>query len=656
MFRIEQKRLLPAGMLAVLLLTAFLPGGGLRQSQTGSLSSRIIDADGNAVVNAEVFSIFAETEKVRTALDGSFYLSEIPAGLNNIVIIHPDFALEERQVDIKSSGATVVDFIRLDKANAPHRISDIRVVSVATTSAVITWNTYRSVICSIDYGTTTSYGGIYREQRPTEMHEAVLSDLKPETLYHFRVQYIDDNAATYYSYDFSFRTESGDRPAAPRQVQLAPLVALHKVTVQWEAALGQSADGYNVYRQSDGGDWAKLNETPLSKNTLEYTDQTVEAGMFCRYAVAAVNAFMAESEKSTTASIFVPGIITRNVSIKTAQSPVKLYADLIIAAGAHFVVEAGCEFLIADNDAFASGADEQRIEIVAHGRLALEGTREKPVKFGSLGGSGKRDHWSGIRILSSLTGISQIQHVQIFGCSGYAVDVTTDRVKIDNLAVSYSESGLSLDGLRDFIELESCSFNEIRSIGLRVSRCRRVLLNNSAFIEVGEGIVNFTDYADDQLLVKNSELDCINTGVRGVFGKLRFLNSLFVVSEGTAMIFENALNTRENYVDHCTIEARNGIVIRSGEFVIENNIINNRGLAGEVGINNTSILTPDYAFNNVYGFGSAYSGCAGGLGAIQTDPKFVGGNPYSYALQADSSLRLQDRYGSEMGRYGSSRL
>lgn len=656
MFLIKRRFFLPAAMLAVFLHLAFLPGCGLRQSQTGSLSSRIIDADGNAVVNAQVFSIFSEVEKVYTALDGAFYLSELPAGVNNIVITHPDYALEERQIEIKSDDATVVEYIRLDRANAPHRISDVKVISVASGTATITWNTYRSVICNIDYGKTIAYGSIYREQRPANEHMAVLTNLDPESVYHFRVQYIDEAALTYYSYDFSFLTEIGDRPAAPASLQILPLVAMNIVDVEWQTAPGPSVDGYNVYRSDSHGDWVRLNENVLGQNVRNYSDQSVEAGTFCRYAVAAVNEFAAESEKTVSSTIFVPGIITRNVSIKASDCPIKVYSDLMIAAGANFDVEAGSEFLIAETDAFSSGSDEGRVEIVVHGRMALNGTVESPVRFGPLNGSGKRDHWSGIRVLSHLTGISELNHVQLFGCSGYAVEVVAERVRITSLAVSYSVGGLSLDGLRDFLELDSCRFSEISQVALRVSKCRRVQVSNTVFTAVSKAISNFTDYADDQLVVKNSELHCLDTAISGTFGKLRFLNLLVVVPDGIGMFFENALNNRENYVDHCTIEALNGIVVQSGEFIIENNIINNRGLVGATGINNTSVLTPEYAFNNIYGFSNAYLGCAAGLGGLQTVAKFEGGNPFSYRLPADSTLKLQDRYGSEMGCYGNTRF
>ena len=657
MFPIDRKNLLPAcAVTALLVLVALLSGCGLRQSQTGSLSSRIIDADGNAVVNAVVFSIFAEQEKVYSGIDGGFYLSELPAGINNIVVMHSDFALEERQIDIKASAATVVEFIRLDRANAPHRIFDVQVADVASTSARITWNTYRSVACNIEYGTTMSYGTIYREVRPAEQHAVILTDLLPETVYHFRVQYIDEDSVSHFSYDFPFRTEEADWPEKPAAIRLLPLTALGVVEVEWDASEGPSAKGYNVYRKVNDGEWQRINDTTAGVNVRVFADINAESGTFCRYAVTAVNAFGAESEKQVSSVVFVPGIINRNVTVSVADSPVSVHSDLVISAGVTFAVEEGCEFLIAETDAFAAGLDEQRVEIQVHGRISLQGAAASPVKFGPLQGSGKRDHWAGIRILSSLTGISEINHTQMFGCSGYAVTVAADRAKINALAITHSENGLSLSGLRDTIEVADCSFTQVSGVALKVNKCRRVLVADANFSEVGTAIENFTDYADDQLLVRDTAIDCLQTGIVGTFGKSRIYNVLIVADSGIAVSIDSVLNSRENFIDHCTIDAMNGILVKQGEVTIENNIVVNRSQKGNVGINNSSFLTPDYAFNNMYGFTTAYRGCAAGTGGVQTDPKFVGGNPFDYNLAPDSTLLLQDRYGSEMGRYGISRL
>ncbi len=649
--------ILPATLLAIFLSLAGLTGCGLRQSQTGSLHSRIIDASGNAVVNAEVFSIFAEREKVFSGIDGGFYLSELPAGINNIVILHPDFALEERQIEIKSGESTVLDSIRLDRANAPNRISSVKVEKTASTSAEISWNTYKSVICNVEYGTTISYGSLIREQRPANEHRLVIADLLPETIYHFRVQYLDENNASYFSYDYSFKTAVADRPSAPAGLNIRQFNALGVVEVEWQPATsGFPAASYNLYRQVKGGDWLKINENSIDARAVSYADKAAVTGSFCRYAIKAVNDLGAESETTVSGMVFVPGVISQTTGLTQADSPVRLYSDLIVAAGASLIIEAGTEILVSETDSLAAGSDEQRIEITVQGRLEIRGTSEAPVVFAPLNGSGRRDHWAGIRILSSQTGVSDISHVKLFGCSGYALDVSALNTRISNLAISYSQHGLRLDGIREVMSLSECSFSEIASVALELKDCRRVTVENALFSEVHTGIVTSTDKNEDQVIIRDCDIYAASVGIRGVWGRNRVVRTLIVSHEGTGIICDNLLHSYDNYIDHVTIDAGNGILVKAGNVNIQNNIIVDRYQRGAVGIANLTLLTPGYGFNNVYGFAENYRGCSGSTGALSIDPKFAAGNPYDYRMLAESTLKLQDIYGSEMGRYGASRL
>lgn len=649
-FKVFYLILLPA------LLVVFIQGCGLRQSQTGSLSSRIIDADGDAVVDAEVFSIFRESEKVYTAKDGGFYLSELPAGLNNIVIQHPDYLLEERQIEIKKDETTAIDFIRLDQANAPNRISNVRVVSVASSSARISWQTYREVVCNIDYGTSRDYGSIYRESRPAKEHEAVLTGLTPETLYHFRVQYIGNEGASYYSYDYSFETDLGNKPFPPVGISLNSISEANTVEVVWQPATATSVVGYNLYRRENGGDWVRLNETPLSDHQTSYKDTSAIAGMFTDYAVTAVNQFTGESSKLISEKVFVPGILNTNVTITQLESPVTLNSDLVVPAGIILEVEPGVEFMVGQQDLAASGLDEKRVEIVVSGRLIMSGTEAAPVKFRPLDSSGRRDHWAGIRILSSNTGISTLKNVEISGCYPYGINIEARRTELDSVAVAYSEGGVRLAGLREELKFKNYLASEIEKTALKIEECRKIVLSQAEFDEVNEGIEVVAAADDEKLLLDNSDIYCRSYGIKGAFGQSVIKNVLIVSEKGTGIFVNSTLHSDGNYVDHCTIDAYRGIELASGTVEITNNIVVNRNQTGDRGIINSSILTPVYEFNNVWGFDSAYEGCGPGVGGIEADPYFVGGNPFDYHLRPDSSLNLQDENGAEMGRYGVSEL
>lgn len=653
---LTDKKIVPALLALLILFSIGMLGCGLRESQTGSLSSRIIDADGNAVLSAEIYSIFRESEKVFSSEDGGFYLAELPAGINNIVIIHPDYQIEERQIEILSDETTELESIRLDNSNAPHKISGIAVAETSSNTARIRWNTYRSVACNVDYGVTQSYGGIYREERAATEHEILLTGLSAETLYHFRVQYIDESSISHYSYDYSFKTEMGDRPSAPLSIDVLPIEAAGTVNVVWQAATASSVIGYNIYRMEKGGDWKLLNERPTSPRTVTYSDATANAGTFTKYAVVAVNEFIGESEKIISQSVFVPGVISGNLKIAYLDSPINLSSDLVIAAGTTLEVEPGVVFQIGEKDLSSTGMDEKRVEIIVSGRLVLLGTAENPVKFIPLNGSGSRDHWAGINILSSATGLSKLEYVQIFGCKGYSIEVEATRTEIKNINISYSENGLRLSGVREALVLDSCHFSEISETALKVESCRKVTVSNSMMRQVKSGIVSNATTKDDEIIVSNTDLYCVETGISGVFGRSTMKNALVVVPDGIGISMSNIIDVYGNFIDHCTIDASNGIEVASGVVTIENNVVINKSAIGVKGINNSSILTPAYQFNNVFGFKTLYEGCGPGVGGVSAEPEFTGGNPFDYNLLPRSPLNLQDKFGSELGRYGVTHL
>lgn len=656
MFLSESKKRFSILIVIALFSTIGMLGCGLRQSNTGSLSSRIINANGDAVAGAKVFSIFDEARQTYTALDGKFYLEELPAGNNNIVILHPDYALEERQVVVQSNETTVIESIKLDVSNAPNRIDNIKVVSTTSTSATITWNTYKKVISNIDYGTTRSYGSLYREQRADTSHSATLIGLSPETLYHFRVQYIDAEAESHYSYDYSFKTIQGDSPSAPLSISVASFSHLEVVRVEWAPATSPSVISYNIFRREKGQSWQKITDMPLPSNLRFYEDKNADSGTFWQYGITAVNDRGANSDIVSSKVIFTPGIVKKDIEITTDESPVLLTSDLVIAPGANLVINAGVEFEIAEADSMKTGLDTERVEIIVQGRIAINGSSELPVVFKPLDGTGRRDHWRGITILSDKTGISELHHISIFGCAGYAIEVETDNFIADNLQVRYCENGIKFSGIRNNFSLENTRVEGIASEAIFVENCRRFTLSNSFIDDTKVGIRVHTNDTEDSFEMDNSEVYANEIGLTGTFGKAKLAKNLIVVKTGTGIVINSLLNAKSNYIDHCTIDALNGIRVVSGTITIENNIIANITQTGETGINNVSILSPSYSYNAVFGFNSAYIGCGSLEGGVTTDPRFIGGNPYDYHLSAGSTLRIGDRHGNELGRYGESRI
>ncbi len=656
MFRTKRSILLVCMLSTVLVLTAVLTGCGSRDSNTGSFRSRLIDEKGDAVINARCFSLFQEDEVVYSGLDGSFRLSELPAGLNNIIIQHNDFALEQYQVEVKSDQETVVDFIKLDKLDASSRISKVTVGTVSSTTAEINWKTYKDLCCNIHYGTTTGYGKYVSEERPTQTHYYLLTGLEPETIYHFKVQYLDEFANSYNSYDYTFRTSSGDAPAKPSSASLIDMTELGVVSISWTApASSLSVVGYNVYRQVKGRDWVRVNGNVITSGT-KYNDVEAETGVFCRYAVTAVNNQGAESEKTITDLTFVPGVVKNDITLTKADSPIKLFADLIVPMGVNMKVEAGSEFQISERDSFKAGFDENRVEILVHGALTVEGTESEPVIFSPLDGSGNRDHWAGMRILSSVTGISSVRNANIFGCSGYAVNVNSENFRVSGLTIKHSVGGIRLENIRQRVDISDCRFDDIASVAVSINKCFHVVLVDSLITNTAIGVENYTDSTFDQTFVRRTDIYTTNTGIRGVFGNSTIVNTLIVSPNG--INYNNIIKTDGgNILDHSTIDARNALIIDTGNLNAKNNIFVNTNNTGEIGITyKDSLYYPSYNYNDYYGFRKSCEGCYIGTDSLEIDPGFVGGSPFSYELNEASLLIMNDEFGLELGRYGVSRL
>lgn len=656
MFQIERKRILTTCLLSFLLLLGSLTGCGSRQSNTGSFRSRLIDEKGDAIINARCFSLFADDEKVYSGLDGSFRLSELPAGQNNIIIQHSEFALEQYIAEVKSDQETVVDFIRLDRLSASNRISNVKVGAVTSTTAEITWKTYKDVLCNLHFGTTMGYGNQVSEERPAKEHHCLLQNLTPETLYHFKVQYYDETGKSYSSYDYSFKTSSGNVPDKPSSISLAKMTELAVVTVNWtKPSLSQSVAGYNLYRMKKGGDWILVNGNIIT-NSCSYSDTEAETGVFARYGVTAVNALGAESEKTITELTFIPGVVKSNITITKSDSPVRLTADLIVPMGVNMTVEAGSEFQISENDSFKSGFDEERVEIIVHGSITVNGTVAEPVKFSPLDGSGNRRHWAGIKILSSVSGVSAIRQANLFGCSGYALSILAKNVAVSGLNIKHSVGGVSFDGVRERVDVSDCIFDDIASVAVSISKSFQIVLKDSKITNSYIGIKNYTDSSFDQTFIRNTDIYATNVGITGVFGNSRITNVLVVSPRG--INYENILkNDGGNVIDHNTIDAVNALIIASGTLNVKNNIFVNTASAGEIGIDyKSNAQIPIYNYNNIYGFSRAVSGCILGTDSLMLDPAFIGGSPYSYRLSGISMMLINDENNLEMGRYGVSKL
>ncbi|HOY68179.1 MAG TPA: carboxypeptidase regulatory-like domain-containing protein [Candidatus Ozemobacteraceae bacterium] len=644
---------------AVLALVAFLAAGtgcGLREAQSGAVSGRVVDTEGDVVEGALVYSIFNEVEKVYTGPDGTFYISELPAGKNRLVIRHADYDVAEVGCDITSNELTDLRLVKLEKSGRQRRITDLEIESVGSTSAVLVWNTYRSVACFIEYGAGDGYTATLEESSPAESHRFTIPGLKPDTLYHARVRFNEEDATPRISVDMPFRTTIGVTPEPPAAIRIQPLEAYGAVTIAWEPSPTGSTAGYRLRRRANGGEWVVLTTEPLPRDARSFRDLATDGGNFYEYGVAALSDVGAASAYVSSERVFMPGFLGRDLTIKAAESPVTLVSDLIVGVGANLFVEPGVEFRVAASDAFGLGEDRSRVEILVNGRAVIAGKSGAPVRFTPLDGAGARDHWAGIRFRKGGAGVSELGFVEMFGCAGPAVLVDRIEANVHDITVQYSVGGYRIEGVRIVPTLSNCRFNDIASAAVEVVACRRFDMTNAVITGARIGCLFVKDNLEDRISVRESRIDAYEIGILADFARSVIANTLIVAPHGTGVRY---LDTRvtDNFLDHCTIDANVGVAIASGQPRIESNILCNTDEAGRYGISYEDLanpLTGYFGYNAIHGFEVDYKDCIKGPGAQSMKPDFVGGNPYDYHLLPASPLRLLDINGLELGRYGPS--
>ncbi len=653
MFRSVRGRFPRATPLVVAFLLLGLMGCGLREPQTGSLSGRVFNTRGEIVENAKVYSLFNEVEQVYTANDGSFYLSELPSGRNTIVITHSKYRVESRIVEIPAGTHVSFEEIKLDWATSSQQLSALVIERTASTTADISWQTYKPAATTLEWGLTQAYGNEYVEREAVTDHRYTITGLTPDTVYHVRAKLFDDNNNAWFTYDMPFKTTQGPIPAPPSNLRILPLTAFGVINLEWDLSTSTAVVGYRVWRREKDGDWVKLTTDLLDRTTKTYTDVDTIGGHFYEYAVDAWSLESAVSPRTYSRRVFMPGYVNDLVTLTASDSPILLEADLIVGLAGNLLVEPGVEFRTSARDAFSLGTDRNRVEILVQGRVTLGGTSTNPVRFTPADSSGGRTHWAGIVLQNGGTGFSEIGHVQLSGCTPYAIWAKGTTPNIHDVSVRYAQGGMYFEDIRALPSLTGCQFDDIASAALTVVNCRRFDVRKTEIRQAAIGMVFQAGSTDDYVTVRECRIEALQEGIRGAFQRSVLANLLILAPEGIG-VRVLSVPLAQNNVDHVTVDAEIGIQLDNGWPAIENSIIVNTLQNGTVGIKSLTAGNPQFPYNNVFGFTNAYENCSGGTGARNEQPAFIGGNPYSYELQLTSMLKRTDQYGQEMGRYGQS--
>jgi len=120
---------------------------------------------------------------------------------------------------------------------------------VTSSDAVLEFISSVPLNCMIVYGETTKYGNLTNDPNMssplTINHKPILSKLKPNTLYHARVQGLDANGVVYVGQDMTFRTKLKQQGTLKNIALLSNGSKVLHVSSNWGGGKNNSSYGAN---------------------------------------------------------------------------------------------------------------------------------------------------------------------------------------------------------------------------------------------------------------------------------------------------------------------------------------------------------------------------------------------------------------------------
>ena len=239
-------------------------------TQTGALITWTTDEDSTSQVEYGPTTSYGST----TALDEDLVTSHSVSlsGLTAGTTYHYRVKSKDASGNERTSPHQTFTTLGLADTTAPV-ISNVTVSDITETTVTITWTTDEPATSQVEYGPTTSYGSTTTlDEDLVTSHSVSLSELQPDTTYHFRVKSKDQAGNDAISDDSSFNTApslgqvQGTLVAVETGQPLAgAAVILCRVTEETEGILQASL---SCSTESDGD--FELSNVPPGKYVVLY--------------------------------------------------------------------------------------------------------------------------------------------------------------------------------------------------------------------------------------------------------------------------------------------------------------------------------------------------------------------------------------------------
>ena len=245
-------------------------------------------------------------------------------------------------------------------------ISEVTHHSITTNSATITWNTTLddaplNATSNVEYGETTGYGSVAPSPPDTTAdhasHVVVLSDLLPNTTYHYRVKSKDALGSEEVYADQEFTTSADTTPPVILDVDAADAdITDTTAIVRWNTdELATSQVAYSTTSHpgdypegttiadvlADYGSWAEEDTTPLTSHMVVLDGLTPESTYHYRViskdgATPANEAVSPEATFDTTADITPPVISNIASSVTTTTAIITWDTDELATSNVEY--------------------------------------------------------------------------------------------------------------------------------------------------------------------------------------------------------------------------------------------------------------------------------------------------------------------------------
>ncbi len=619
------------------------------QTQRGSISGLVLDTNKKAVQGAIITSnrslYKAETDEM-----GRYMFTSLDTGHHYLTAERDGYFLGSSVVEL-GYGQTLYDVNII--VDSLEKMISANVAVKDKNSAVI------DVKCHEAMSVTVSYREISNLPTTTEptpemstQHRITLSNLYPGSEYYYSVTGKTADGRSFTTDLTSFKTvyiyDVDGAPDSPENFTISQ--TFYGPQLSWEYKGIDPIKGFRIYRSENGGSMALLrDEKDVLTSQTTLVDDCVFAGRFYTYNIYAVDYEGNLSEIPAKKSYVPSGDITEDIVWKKAWSPIDVEGDLRIAPRYSLTIEPGTSIRFLSNSDKTSGFKNNMCEFIVEGTLIACGTENEPIKFLSQSSVPQKDDWDGIRFLASEDQVkSQVSNVIMSGADT-GIEIYGNNIEVTDYTARYCKTGLSI-----------ITASSTLITGLNFEDCDTAIKAESTFYCSLNGITA-KNCGTAIELINNRYLTLNNFDIRNCFTLgIRSDDKIDTkIRNGVVHSLENGLSLCGDYCDvqFITIDASNGILLEgANNSIIKNNIIVNLSSSGTgTGIEDMSLNTNSFPYNNIYGFKNATLNCTqSGASIYNTDPLFIGlqGSIYNYHLRDNSGLLNVASNNGQIGAYG----